>query len=422
MKTRTITTLAMTLLAGGLVTSCDSKATNTPPEKAEVKEAADTPTEKTEVKEATNTPSEKAEVNEATDTPSEKTEVNDATDTPTEKTEVNEVSPATQKLIEAIRNYEYWKYEDCIKEGADVNASYNGDGTLLSRELATAHRRGKYDGAKILIKNGADINRLFYDYRGILAPLWEVYLGMQFPYHREELISFFEWLLKNDIELKPGGFAKNTPIHVAAMRGFHGVLMTLQIQGAETNCLNADGKTPLDVNVNSLCINLDWVKNWNGPIDALSGRTISLRECMDFGQHLFTTLEVLMISGADPNIWHEEKHEYEDRKIQVNAITRIMQNFTFNNDNYPLVLKQVYKARKPYHRDKNGLNLFENYLMSNVSDKTISGNQITTRSKDRFFLELFISDGIRISDPKALELLKKDGELYYQYKKEQGIK
>ena len=69
MKTRTITTLAMTLLAGGLVTSCDSKATNTPPEKAEVNEATDTPTEKTEVNEATDTPSEKTEVNEATDTP-----------------------------------------------------------------------------------------------------------------------------------------------------------------------------------------------------------------------------------------------------------------------------------------------------------------------------------------------------------------
>ena len=127
MKTRIITTLAMTLLAGGLTAAADSKSENTA----------------------------------------------------SEKTEAKQVSPATQKLIEAVKNGEYWNYEDCIKEGADVNASIDDSDTILSKELDRAFWRGKYDGAKILIKNGADINHIFtlstLSFSGT-CPLWEIAL------------------------------------------------------------------------------------------------------------------------------------------------------------------------------------------------------------------------------------------------------
>jgi hypothetical protein len=156
------------------------------------------------------------------------------------------------------------------------------------------------------------------------------------------------------------------------------------------------------------------------PIHLASGRHVTKSRHWEVTESLLLTLEALLNSGANPNIWHEEGLPNE--KIQVNAITRIMRDFDFSDELYGIFLKEVYKNREPYHRDKNGLNLLENYLMSNVSDKTISGNKITTDFRDRFFLGLFISDGVRISDPKALELLKKDEELYNQYKKEQGIK
>ncbi len=368
----------MTLLAGGLVTSCDSKATNTPPEKAEVKEAENTPPEKAKVK---------------------------------------EVSPATKKLIEAIKVGECWKYEDCIKEGADVNANFDEGKTLLFKELESALERGKYDGAKILIKNGADINHIFSTTDGA-RPLWEIIISEAYPPHRDELEAFYDWLIKNDIELKPGGWQKNTLMHIAAGRGFRGLLNTLRIRGAETNCLNAEGKTPLDFNVDEICNAMFIAKVV--PIHLAGGRHVTKSRHWEVTESLFLTLEALLNSGANPNIWHEEGLPNE--KIQVNAITRIMRNFDFSDELYGIFLKEVYKYREPYHRDKNGLNLLENYLMSNVSDKTISGNKITTDYKDRFFLGLFISDGVRISDPKALELLKKDEELYNQYQKEQGIK
>lgn len=366
MKTRIITTLAMSLLAGGLVTSCDNKATNPPPE----------------------------------------------------KTEVKEVSPATKKLIEAIKVGECWKYEDCIKEGADVNANFDEDNTLLSRELKSALESGKYDGAKILIKNGADINQLTNHYSSNF-PLWEEIISEAYPPHRDELEAFYDWLIKNDIELKPGGPNKNTLMHIAAGRGFHGLIKSLQIRGAETNCLNAKGMTPLYFNVDALCNAIFIAKIVSGHIaTGIQTRQVTKQRHLEVFKSLLLTLEALLNSGANPNIWHEDMNGNN----QVNAITRIMRYFDFSIDIYGIVLKEVYKKREPYHRDKNGLNLLENYLMSNVSDKTISGNKITTDFRDRFFLGLFISDGVRISDPKALELLKKDEELYNQYKKEQGIK
>ena len=119
----------------------------------------------------------------------------------------------------------------------------HGRDPATNDDLYTAAGGGHYQAAKLLIENGANVDRKYYGRSNGNAPLHEAV-----RYERAELITL---LLRRGADAGAKGYDGQTPLHLAARRTDTaenvGLIAFLLDKGADPNTRNDDGWRPLDL-------------------------------------------------------------------------------------------------------------------------------------------------------------------------------
>ncbi|GBL82495.1 Serine/threonine-protein phosphatase 6 regulatory ankyrin repeat subunit C [Araneus ventricosus] len=130
-----------------------------------------------------------------------------------------------------------------LESGADLNAKYKNDNTLL--HLA-CDGDDHLDIIKILLRNGSDVHaKNEFDQVPLHAAVYRNH------------VDYNQLLLERGVSVHVADINGWTPIHAAAYTGHVEVIRALLDKGADMNSKNKGGKTPLDLakeNENQLCI------------------------------------------------------------------------------------------------------------------------------------------------------------------------
>lgn len=109
-----------------------------------------------------------------------------------------------QELISAVKSNSLEKVKELISAGANINAKYNLDSTLLHWAVA----RNFKDIVELLVKNGANINA--QESEGRTPLLWATYNGNK---------DILELLISHGADINAKDKYEFTPLHKAAYDG-----------------------------------------------------------------------------------------------------------------------------------------------------------------------------------------------------------
>lgn len=312
--------------------------------------------------------------------------------------------PLLLDFQKAVKENEYWKYEDFIAKGVDIHhniINYQGEQEENYTPLACCLFNNDFEGAKILIKHGADINKTSDKDR-----LWVQIMHYEYV-DKSKMTTFFIWLIDNNVHLKPSLTYKDTLMHVAVLCGNGTIASKLISKGVDIDIPREGGVTPLlDV---TICIT------------RLIGRLEYARTKRDVDtlvpmiQQKLNMLSELLKAGANPNIQGSFTFDYENLSSR-SAYTHTILSAGFGKNiqfYYDLVTLLHRNGANPALKNKDGLNALEELILIGEDKEPIDGQILLGDSRD--FAKLFIDKNIIISNPKVLEFLKKDAELFYLY-------
>ena len=312
--------------------------------------------------------------------------------------------PLLLDFQKAVKKNEYWKYEDFIAKGVDIHHNLinnQGEQEENYTPLDCCLFDNDFEGAKILIKHGADINKTRNKDR-----LWVEIMKYEYV-DKSKMTTFFIWLIDNNVHLKPSLAYKDTLMHVAVLCGNGTIASKLISKGVDIDIPREGGVTPLlDVTI--------WITRGIGRLEnALTKRDVDTLVPMI--QQKLNMLSELLKAGANPNIQGSFTFDYENLSSR-SAYTHTILSAGFGKNiqfYYDLVTLLHRNGANPALRNKDGLNALEELILSKEDKEPRDGQILLGDSRD--FAKLFIDKNIIISNPKVLEILKKDAELFYLY-------
>ena len=125
-----------------------------------------------------------------------------------------------------VRDYSNYNYGGVINDKYDVQTLLHYWVRLNNKDKTIRKR---------LLEYGANLNSMDGSEQSVLH--------VAVSYGNYEMT---EWLLNNGVYVDPQNQNKNTPLHVAA-NGNIDLCTLLLTQGADPNCINKDGETPLSL-------------------------------------------------------------------------------------------------------------------------------------------------------------------------------
>lgn len=316
--------------------------------------------------------------------------------------------PVVLEFQDAVRRREYWKYEEYIAKGVDINLPFlNSKGTpdKYYTALHCAVLKQDYEGAKILIKRGANINQRYSQGDRI----WVYVLRDKHVTDHSKRCEFIFWLLDNNIILEPSIAGKETLMHVAVMCGNYEVISHLLKLGDKIDVPREGGITPLtDVTI--------WLMQAIGSaVESPGHRNASL---IPHIEDKINMLSELLKAGANPNI--PGTYNFNVKKLSTRtAFTHtVLRAGNYKNSKYYYEVCNLLTryGADPHQKNQDGLNALEELILYHADYDVKPG--IIARGTCRELIQCFINDNVIISDSKALERLKEDGELHYLYKQQ----
>lgn len=304
------------------------------------------------------------------------------------------VEGPTGELIKAANSRKYWLYEDLIKRGADVNHEKMIE--PLFWNLSCACQTGEIDSLGTLLKLGADLNAISERER-----IWEffshnAYNVESYPCCR----AVFEWIIKNNIPLKPTIKEQQTPLHVAVLTSSFAAVKALIESGADLEARDHLGSTPL-----LRC----------------TGRLLfTSNEYRDrFNEEDAKIFVLLLQNGANPN-----KRLNDDESIREDcrggSSLSIIASNAYTENHYTAFTLLLQSGGNPFEKDSNGHNTLERLVIQCKDDASRTDvTRICYNYLRKIAIDL-INIGVPINDPELMKIMEKDEELVYLYRKKQG--
>lgn len=306
---------------------------------------------------------------------------------------------------QAVKKGEYWKFEEYLEKGVQVDHPIvNDKGEIEDNAytpLSYSLTHGNYEGAKILIKHGANIN--LHSSRSE-NPIWLRVMRNKNTHKIQPdpagLSQFFLWLLDNDIHIEPSIESKITLMHCASIYGEYEIMGKLLSKGVNIDVQKKDGVTPaLDVTVRLMLV----IEGYNKSIE--------------YAKHYFASLSALLKAGADPNIFATFNigDDQYTRSVFTHALLSRAHYYNSSQNVRDVIIMIMQHGGNPAIRNPKGLNVLEELLIEYESKNHETG--ILFSHGARTLAKELISIGVPVTNSKALNLLQKDGELMYLYKK-----